>query len=1250
MGKRLLLFTAVFVALGVWLPAQCRADALPEAAREAFVSLYRSTTGCTPAAELAAFAVDPGLSKSGNDAYRIVSTETGVRIVGSNARALQYAVYDLFARRAGCRYFWDGDILPRVGKLDLSGLDIREEARFKYRGFRYFAHRGLTRFQCEHWGFEDWKREIDWLVKTRQNIFFFRVGNDDLFPKAFPEACRYPDASKPLPSQGEGYDNRSLFWSLEYRGELRKRVLAYARTKGLLYPEDFGTITHWYTRTPQDFLDNMKPDFLPQATKVYSEPTGLLWDVRQDKWMDAYWKLTEVSIRDYGSSEILHTQGFSERRCYESREANMKLKTAMNAKMIGKAASVYPNAPIIFSCWDFWHNWKADEVRSYLKSFDPKRIVLLDFCLNAPDRGADDCAIWNWDVAGRLPYMIGPFRSEPQNMIHEDYDLIWKRFAKFADDPYCVGFIDWTENAHPDALQIRHQTENSWKLRPNETMKLVDELSRDRYGSQAERMAAIWKRVVPLASKVKGEFGIWSWNYGQAIGFWLADPKNVQNNLRANWNGFGLAAFSEVPAILRELSEVHWTDEFVKRDAMDLARAAGDRLTVEVLTEAVAAYLDWKSGKGTSSDVERKLVSVVPLVRMMERLLQLHGDYSIAETFDHMEKIEHIRNPEFDRILVDNASCWYCVSHQAENARYFLTPAAEALVAQMRANLAKGDRAAKLDSAPLLAVRQKMLATRLEAMRPTDPRTEAAWKRTLLDFAEAAESANVSFDEGRLLVERLPSKALVVEDNLAWLKAGRIPSYAVTNVVRWLELKGCDISAYRAAHAVGDPVEGPLRKDFRIGYMLDISHDKVPRQEMLKTIVDILSAAGFNEFQLYLDHAFAYKGHEKVWKDCSPVTAEEVRELDEYAWARGVRLVPNQNSLGHLAKWLCHADYRDAFAEAPNGYDIEHPRLKSKAPASLCPTNPKTLEFLAGLYDQLLPNFCHATEINVGCDETWDLFDKRGRSAAVAAKIGVPNVYANHLINLHRILKTRGRRMAFWADMVLRYPEILDRVPKDAHTLQWGYYSEWDGAGCSCEFEGRCLALANRGIPFSVCPSTSTYKGQFFDLDRASANIRLCVSSARKFGAEGLLLTEWGTGGHPSAFLSSVPQIVEAGLLCRGLPAQLSDIAAGIDAIVRVPIGADLMTFWSTRTGPKDRYDWVAMRAALDRMLKVSAAAPGWVKNGLAMLDHHLRVQELRNAGKPLPAGIKDEYRRLWLEANRPGGLESSARQRRYDR
>ena len=500
------------------------------------------------------------------------------------------------------------------------------------------------------------------------------------------------------------------------------------------------------------------------------------------------------------------------------------------------------------------------------------------------------------------------------------------------------------------------------------------------------------------------------------------------------------------------------------------------------------------------------------------------------------------------------------------------------------------------------------------------------------------------FDAGRLLMERFPFKRLTVEDNLKGLREGMVPGYAVANVVKWLELMGVDMTEYRRSHKVVEAVAKPLKDGFRVGYMLDISRDKVPKLDTLKTIVDVLAVAGFSEFQLYTEHTFAYSAHAEVWKDWSPVTAADIRELDDYAWKKGVRLIPNQNSFGHLAPWFRHARYRDTIAEAPDGFTIDRPRLVNRPPRALCPTDPRSVDFLAGLYDELLPNFRHADEVNVGCDEVWDIFYKKGRSAAVAAEIGVPGLYMRHLLNVYDLLKQRGKRMAFWADMVLRDPELLDSVPRDVNALQWGYGSERSCRGYTCEFQGRCIALQRRGIPFTVCPQTFTCgcNGQFFDLPSSFGNIDLAVDCAAKYGAEGLLLTEWGDGGHGNPFLASLAQIVYTGLVCRGLPADPASVAAKIDQIAGAKIGEHLMAIWSTRREKGDEPDYAAIRKSLDAARATAASAPGWVRNGLAVVDLHLRVHDARQSGAQVPAALRDEYRRLWLEANRPGGLEAS--------
>ena len=150
----------------------------------------------------------------GTDDYCIRSADLEGKkylfLVGGRPRSSLYAVYRYFELFCGCRWFWDGDRIPD-SQLPHADIDIVESPRFDYRGLRYFAHRSLHRFQAEHWSFEDWAAEIDWMVKKRLNLFMLRIGMDDLFQKAFPDVVPYPNRDEKLPEAGAGYDDRTLF-------------------------------------------------------------------------------------------------------------------------------------------------------------------------------------------------------------------------------------------------------------------------------------------------------------------------------------------------------------------------------------------------------------------------------------------------------------------------------------------------------------------------------------------------------------------------------------------------------------------------------------------------------------------------------------------------------------------------------------------------------------------------------------------------------------------------------------------------------------------------------------------------------------------------------------------------------------------------------------------------------------------------------------------------------------------------------
>jgi hypothetical protein len=295
------------------------------------------------------------------------------------------------------------------------------------------------------------------------------------------------------------------------------------------------------------------------------------------------------------------------------------------------------------------------------------------------------------------------------------------------------------------------------------------------------------------------------------------------------------------------------------------------------------------------------------------------------------------------------------------------------------------------------------------------------------------------------------------------------------------------------------------------GVMLDISRDKVYQMETLFMLVDELSSWKINQLQLYMEHTFAYRGHEIVWHGASPMTPEEILTLDRYCAERFIELVPNQNSLGHMTRWLKHPLYQH-LAETTEPLQTPWGN-EQKEPFSLAATQPETLAFMFGLYDQLLPNFS-SKQINVGCDETFDLGAGRSKSA-VEAK-GKGQVYLDYLLALHAALNKRGSRMQFWGDIILEHPELIPQLPEDVTALDWGYEGDHP-------FDTTTKKFKESGIPFYVCPGTSAWNSLGGRVSNMLENCRSAAQAGLKNEAIGYLNTDWGDNGHWQQFPISYP-------------------------------------------------------------------------------------------------------------------------------
>jgi hypothetical protein len=495
--------------------------------------------------------------------------------------------------------------------------------------------------------------------------------------------------------------------------------------------------------------------------------------------------------------------------------------------------------------------------------------------------------------------------------------------------------------------------------------------------------------------------------------------------------------------------------------------------------------------------------------------------------------------------------------------------------------------------------------------------------------------------------------------------------YGVCTLIQILQQRGRRLPALQIA-------DWP---DFAVrGVMLDISRDKVPRMDTLLALVDLLAGWKLNQVQLYTEHTFAYRQHPDVWAAASPVTGDEILALDAFCRERHIDLVPNQNSFGHMQRWLIHGRYA-ALAETHD--TIRTPWGTMPGPFSLCPIDPGSLDLVRGLYDELLPHFT-STQFNVGCDETFDL--GQGRSAAECARRGTERVYLDYLLQIYREVAARGRTMQFWGDIIIQQPALIAELPRDSVALEWGYEADHP-------FDEHGAQFAAAGIPFYVCPGTSAWCSIAGRTDNAVGNLRNAAENGRKHGAVGYLITDWGDLGHWQTLPVSYLGLAVGAAYAWALEANRAlDVAAAVSLhafadpsgsmgrvacdlgnvyrAVGTPLHNSSALFWILQKSqaelraapPATPPDFAAALAAIDQALEpLGTARMQRPDAALIVAEFENTARLLRHACRRGPAlldaapdaatrraldnDLRDtirEYERLWLARNRPGGLADS--------
>lgn len=285
--------------------------------------------------------------------------------------------------------------------------------------------------------------------------------------------------------------------------------------------------------------------------------------------------------------------------------------------------------------------------------------------------------------------------------------------------------------------------------------------------------------------------------------------------------------------------------------------------------------------------------------------------------------------------------------------------------------------------------------------------------------------------------------------------------------------------------------------DFRHrGFLHDVSRGKVPRRKSLFELVELLGSLKYNQLQLYVEHTFAFQRHPLPGRGHSPLTAADLRAVGEHCRKHHIEFVPCLQSFGHAQYFLKHRRYADlAESDFRGGW-------------TLSPAAPGTYQLLEELYEEFLPCFSRGDAFNVCCDETWDL--GRGKSAERAEKVGVGQVYVDHVLRVRKLAKAKGRKIQVWGDVIEKHPELVAKLPRDMTMLAWWYEAPmWEK-----EYETKLKPYRESGRKFWVCPGTSAWNSLYFRRANATANLRQFAEEGQRAGAEGYLVTDWGDNGH----------------------------------------------------------------------------------------------------------------------------------------
>ena len=309
-----------------------------------------------------------------------------------------------------------------------------------------------------------------------------------------------------------------------------------------------------------------------------------------------------------------------------------------------------------------------------------------------------------------------------------------------------------------------------------------------------------------------------------------------------------------------------------------------------------------------------------------------------------------------------------------------------------------------------------------------------------------------------------------------------------------------------------------------IGYHYDIARGAYLKPDYFKEAIRLAAASGFTHFLPYLENMIQLPSIKNACPQCA-YTENDWREFETVADKAGIELVPHFNVIGHTGH--IGSVYPElAGQDGEQEIDV-------------------TIELTRQWTLRCLEEFCEfstAKYFLIGGDE-WQppkhLLAKQEFNVA-RAWVGQVNLATDYLI-------AKGRMPIVWHDMLLHYPEALERLSLKAVIAFWFYDEDSD-----------YLVLDMfKQLGFRTIMAS----GMCSDLSRRRVRaIQCAINAAQKYGADGFLMTSWGDCRWEKQKLN-IPFI---GNLIRSeeLPDAIIEAISLLESLLKAPADATFTKRW----------------------------------------------------------------------------------------